>query len=152
MKKTIIIATITISTLMNSAFAIHAYRTQVCKSSKIDAVYSGYLIGDYYSLSKNVDSDPVDAIFKDDVDMFEESELKSNIYFTENNYKQIGKVKTSSGDCFEHESKSFKVTRTFQNVSKRNQILLGINNGDSIDFICEETISIPENTKCPENE
>jgi hypothetical protein len=151
-KKVIILVTIAVSTLMNSAFAIHAYRTQVCKSNKFDAAYSGYLIGDYYSLSKNVDSNPIRAILKDDVDMFEEADLKSNIYFTESNYKQLGKVKRSAGDCFEHESKSFKITRTFQNVSYKNQLLLGINNGQSIDFICEETISIPENTKCPGNE
>lgn len=137
-----------------NAFAIHAYRSEVCKSETLSLVYKGnYPVGGMYGVSLLMSSNEEDttALPLDD------GEYQSTLEDASFIFNEISSVKITDkpieNDCyFDHEEYTSQKVLEVSLISEVAAKKLGVKQGDKILFTCEETFDFPNGNTCEEKE
>lgn len=151
MKKLLITLPVLILTnlITQSAFAMHAYRDESCKSKKHELYYKGnYPVGGMYGVTLLGQDEEVSAYPSFEPSGTPNSLEDADVIFEEVSSRKISRTKTTSDGCFEHEEwrskKTIKVTLISEEASQK----LGLKQGEKIKFTCDESFDFPVGTDC----
>lgn len=134
--------------MASSAFATHAYRTMDCQSNDIRLNYKGnYPVGGLYAISRS-GSDELLAL-PNDSETYGEDELKSaDVVFEIMASTNIGDVKTFPVCGFDHTEKLTSNMIKLNKVSPEAARKIGVQQGDSLKFVCVEILDTPNGKDC----
>jgi hypothetical protein len=150
--KSFAVLALTLTCLMNSAFAIHAYRSDDCKYKKISVSYTGnYPVGGYYEI-KNGKKEALKILPSDELENYDDADIKSMPQFTviNRNEGKSKKIPATKNDCFETETRKYEQVIMLTKLSSVQEEQLEIENNELIILKCVEKFSIPTD-KCFDN-
>lgn len=135
-----------------NAFAIHAYRSENCKALNHTLDYKGnYPVGGMYgiSLNSNPEEDTTALPLTD-------GEYTNTLDDAEVIFNELTSVvleeKTPVNDCyFDHQEWTSEKVIEVKLISKDAAKKLGLNEGDKITFICQETTDYPNGNTCEDD-
>lgn len=126
------------------AFAIHAYRSENCKSATHHLVYKGnYPIGGAFGLSKLNSQEEVEIWEQgedneDDENLFEI--VKAKVLSSRENKAECG---SGDGYAFSETVSKSQIVIQFTKLSKQAEKQTGIQSGTKMKFNCVQTFSTP---------
>ncbi len=150
MKKIFSLSLLVAALFSSNAFATHAYRGENCKSLTHKLDYLGnYPIGGSYGMSViGTEADNTKAL-----PLFDKSETPNtledaDVIFSEVSSKIIEQAQSSKDCDFDYEEwKSEKIIE-IKLILSEGVKNLGLNQGDKITFICEESTAYPNRSNC----
>lgn len=146
-----LLALILVSSLIPSAFARHAYRSEVCTSTTHQITYDGnYPVGGYFSIGKKEDVNRENRVvlIEENQDEYSDEEIKTTGHFETVKSVKIWFDQHKDDGCFEYNTyRSIKKIK-FTNLKVEEESILGIKNGSTKLFKCEETYTVPSGDDC----
>lgn len=145
--KTFIFFVFTMS-MTSSVFATHAYRTMDCQSNDLQLRYKGnYAVGGDYGISRSGGKEFL--ALPNESEIYGDAELNSaDVVFKIVSATKISEVETSEDCGFDHTEKQTRTVVNLDRVSPDAGLQLGVNQGDSVTLVCEETLDIPNGKEC----
>lgn len=138
-----------------NAFAIHAYRSEVCKSETLSLVYKGnYPVGGMYGISllaSSSEEEDTTALPLDD-GSYQSTLEDANFIFEEISSIKLTEKPTENDCYFDHEEYTTQKVLEVSLISVDAAKKLGVKQGDKILFTCEETFDFPNGNTCEEKE
>lgn len=149
MKKILLPVSLLLTLVSSNAFAAHAYRSEVCKSTTHDLVYNGnYPIGGLYGISLVDLNQNISALPTYDTEDAPYSLEDADVIFSTPSSKIIERSEVTSDCGFEHEEWKSETTIEISLISADAAKKLGLKQGDKITFICEESTDYPDGSEC----
>ena len=148
MKKVFLPGILLLTFISSNAFAAHAYRSENCKSKTHELGYKGnYPFGGMYGISLSGQDSDISALPLFDFEIPNSLE-DAEVIFSEKSSRVV-KEGVETNDCgFDHKEWTSQKVIEINLISNDAAKKLGIQQGDKLTFICEESSDIPNNSEC----
>lgn len=147
--KRILSVSLFLTLISSNAFAMHAYRSEFCKSTTHNLTYNGnYPIGGLYGISLVDQDQNISALPTYDTEDAPYSLEDADVIFATPSSKVIERSEVTSDCGFEHEEWKSETTIEISLISADAAKNLGLKKGDKITFICEESTDYPDGSEC----
>lgn len=149
MKKLVLL--MSVSLFFSNAYARHAYRSEICKSTTHIFTYDGnYPVGGYYSISKVEDKDRDNRVIlvEKDSEEYSEDERKEMANFEIKKVRKSWFNRSKDDGCFETNIYRNVKTLKFTNLKPEELKNAGLNEGQEIKFSCVEEYNVPSGDNC----
>ncbi len=135
----------------SNAFARHAYRSEICKSSTHIFTYDGnYPVGGYYSISKVEDKNRDNKVIlvEKDSEEYSEEERKETANFEIKKTRKTWFDRSKDDGCFETNTYRNTKVLKFTNLKAEELKNADLKNDQEIKFSCVEEYIVPSGDDC----
>jgi hypothetical protein len=135
----------------SNAFASHAYRDESCTSATHDLVYTGsHIVGGVYWFSlkdqdQQITARPLWDYSEDDSYSLEDAD----VIFDTTAVREFDRQEVTNDGWFDHEAWKTETTIRINLIAPEASQKLGLKQGDSITFICDESTDYPNRNQYP---
>jgi len=148
MKKILFAGCLLLGLVSNSAFATHAYRSEICKSKNHNLTYKGnYPVGGMYGISlarQDIDVPALPLFDSETPNTLEDGEIIFSVKLS----RVIEKGEISKDCGFDYEEWTSEKNIEVNLISNEAAEKLDLKQGDRLRLICEESTAFPNGTEC----
>lgn len=151
MKRILLPVFLLASLVSSNAFAMHAYRDESCTSATHDLYYTGnYPIGGLYMFSLKDQDQKVATLPLWDTEDYHNTLADADVVFDTTARREFDRSEVTNDGWFDHEAWKTETTIKISLITPEASQKLGLKQGDSITFICDESTDYPNRTETEE--